>query len=391
MSTGQVSDRFQCLAGHLPRRYPSDATIRKDLQMIRDAYAAVVEEKGLIRDSAQLRVVAALQDLQTRVCHSQAPSTRLARLLRLARDENRGLYLWGSVGRGKTFLMDLFYQSLPISKKRRIHFHRLMSEIHATLKQLKQEEDPLDIVAAGIAEDTHVLCLDEFFVSDIGDAMILAKLLQGLIRREVVLVTTSNLPPSELYRDGLQRDRFLPAIDLLEKHTDVLHMDGDDDYRLRLMQAAGTYLHPPDAEACQRIQRFFDDIAAGRETRGGSIEILGRAVPTVRCAKGIVWFRFAEICGGPRSQQDYIEIARWYQTVIVSEIPQLTKASEDAARRFIALVDEFYDRRVKLIVTAAAPLADLYQGQRLSFEFARTVSRLSEMQSREYLHAPHLA
>jgi cell division protein ZapE len=361
--------------------------------MIKDAYEIILRDRQLVHDVAQVRVVDALQKLQLRVCANEKPGRRLSRRLRIRRtgSDFSGLFLWGSVGRGKTFLMDLFFDSLDIQQKRRIHFHRMMSEVHSRLGDLGNEEDPLEIVAEIIAAETRVLCFDEFFVSDIGDAMILGRLIGGLFRRNVVLVTTSNTPPSGLYPNGLQRERFLPAIKLLEQHTEVLHMDGDDDYRLRLMEAAGTYLFPADAAADTRLRQFFDDIAAGRQQQQGNTEILGRPVPAERCAKGIAWFEFEQICGGPRSQQDYIEIARWYQTVIVSGVPLLTSQMDDSARRFIALVDEFYDRRVKLIVSAMAEVGQLYQGNRLQFEFRRTSSRLTEMQSREYLHSAHIS
>lgn len=301
-----------------------------------------------------------------------------------------GLYLWGDVGRGKTFLMDLFFETLPVENKSRIHFHRMMTDVHARLKALEDIEDPLDRVAADIARQTQILCFDEFFVSDIADAMILGRLLDGLFRRAVTLVATSNSPPSELYLNGLQRERFLPAIDLLETHTRVLHLDGDTDYRLRLLQQAGTYLTPIDADAVARLTHYFLEIASGDVVEGRLLDILGRDIPTERCAKGVAWFDFKDICDGPRSQQDYIEIARWYPTVIVSSIPILTTDKENQARRFIALVDEFYDRKVKLIVSAAAEIESLYAGQKLAFEFQRTTSRLIEMQSTIYLHAPHL-
>ncbi|MBT8079799.1 MAG: AFG1 family ATPase [Gammaproteobacteria bacterium] len=361
--------------------------------MIADTYAALIWKKELTDDPAQRRVVDVLQELQERVFRNESAAILLGRKLGLGRrpEDFRGLYLWGSVGRGKTFLMDLFFDTLQIKAKRRIHFHRMMSEVHARLKNLRDQSDPLDSVAGEIAAETRVLCLDEFFVSDIGDAMILDRLLQGLFDRDVILVTTSNVPPADLYANGLQRDRFLPAIALLENRTQVLQMDGDDDYRLRLMQAAGTYLPADDDSTHEKLASFFDNIAAGRSTEHGSIEILGRPIPIVRCAKGIAWFDFSDICGGPRSQQDYIEIARWYQTIIVSNVPILTIQSEDPARRFVALVDEFYDRRVKLIVSAAASVDELYQGRRLAFEFARTASRLVEMQSDEYLHLAHIA
>lgn len=301
-----------------------------------------------------------------------------------------GLYLWGNVGRGKTFLMDLFFATLPIEKKARIHFHRMMADVHRRLKAHGDIEDPLDRVAAEFARQTRVLCFDEFFVSDIADAMLLGRLLDGMFRRGVTLVTTSNSPPQDLYRNGLQRDRFLPAIKLLEAHTQVLKLDGDTDYRLRLLQKAGTYLTPADNDAFAKLKLFFLEIASGEIIESQLLDILGRRIRTERCAKGVAWFDFEDICDGPRSQQDYIEIARWYPTVIVSKVPVLSVDLENQARRFIAMVDEFYDRKVKLLVSAAAPIESLYSGKKLVFEFQRTTSRLIEMQSTAYLHAPHL-
>lgn len=302
-----------------------------------------------------------------------------------------GIYLWGGVGGGKTFLMDLFYSSLNIRKKKRIHFHRMMHDIHARLKKLENTEDPLEQIAADISAETRVLCFDEFFVSDIGDAMILGKLLDGLFRHGVTLVATSNARPADLYRNGLQRERFLPAITLLEEYTRVVHLDSGTDYRLQLLQQAGTYLTPGGDEATAKLRHYFDEIASGDVIEDHVLQILGRDVQTERCAKGVAWFDFVDICDGPRSQDDYIEIARWYPTVIVSDIPTLNRELENSARRFIALVDEFYDRRVKLIISAAADVDDLYTGERLQFEFQRTASRLVEMQSNDYLHAEHLA
>jgi cell division protein ZapE len=267
----------------------------------------------------------------------------------------------------------------------------MMHDVHARLKQLDGVEDPLDRVAADIAKDTRVLCFDEFFVSDIGDAMILDRLLDGLFSRGVTLVTTSNSPPDDLYRDGLQRSRFLPAIELLKTHTRVINMDSGTDYRLRLLQRAGTYLFPDDEAARHKLQHFFEDSASSHVEIDSQLEVNGRSILASRCAKGIVWFNFEDICDGPRSQADYIEIARWYPTVLVSGLPVFDASSEDQARRFIALVDEFYDRNVKLILSAAGRIDDLYRGKRLRFEFERTTSRLIEMQSTEYLALPHLA
>lgn len=359
---------------------------------IEDAYRDAVRRDGLSRDPGQLVVVEKLAALQASLQVRHGRSSRIRRLLgRASRTPVRGLYVWGGVGRGKTFLMDLFFATLALQRKKRSHFHRMMSEVHGRLKSLGETEDPLDRIAADIARDAAVLCFDEFFVSDIGDAMILGRLLDGLFRRGVTLVATSNTPPQELYRSGLQRDRFLPAIELLESHTEVTEISAGDDHRLRLLEQAGTYLTPADDAAERKLAQFFRDVAPGEFIEDRVLDILGRPVHTLRCAKGVAWFAFEEICDGPRSQQDYIEIARWYQTVIVSGVPQLTRQMDNAARRFIALVDEFYERKVKLIVSADAAPGSLYRGEQLQFEFRRTVSRLTEMQSSDYLHLPHLA
>ncbi|MGB5245613.1 MAG: cell division protein ZapE [Woeseia sp.] len=351
------------------------------------------QQPGLQDDPAQRAVVALLADLQRALREDSRMLARLRRRLPfLPRPAaGRGLYLWGGVGRGKTFLMDLFYDTLRIRRKRRIHFHRMMQEVHQRLGKLDDERDPLDLVAAQLAREAHVLCFDEFFVSDIGDAMILGRLLTGLFKRGVVLVTTSNLPPDELYANGLQRERFLPAIELLKQHTQVVAMDGGEDYRLRLLQRAGTYLTPEGPDTLARLTQFFEDVAPGKIVEARQLDINGRPIDTLRSAKGVAWFDFPELCEGPRSQTDYIEIARWYHTVIISGLPQFDGQADDAARRFIALVDEFYDRRVKLLISAAVPAAELYGGRRLGFEFQRTLSRLSEMQTQDYLHAPHRA
>jgi cell division protein ZapE len=361
---------------------------------IREAYEESLLREGHERDAAQEEIVTLLDELQQRL-RAARPRRGLRGLFsRSARPEvsnEKGLYIWGGVGRGKTFLMDLFFETLDVAQKKRIHFHRMMHEVHERLRQLGDLEDPLDQVAAAIAKDTRVLCFDEFFVSDIGDAMILGRLLDGLFRRGVTLVATSNAAPADLYKDGLQRQQFLPAIENLKKHTRVVHMDGNVDYRLRLLEQAGTYLTPDDDAARSKLQHFFDESASSQISAGAMLDINGREVRAHLCAKGIAWFDFVDICDGPRSQNDYIELARWYPTVIVSGIPQLDETLESQARRFIALVDEFYDRRVKLIVSAAVAVDSLYSGDRLSFEFDRTSSRLIEMQSTDYLAAPHLA
>ena len=362
---------------------------------LREAYENSLNRGAHDRDPAQEAIVTELSQLQQRLEASINSRRGLLSLFRRdsasASEPVPGLYIWGGVGRGKTFLMDLFFESLSVESKKRIHFHRMLQDVHARLAQLGDIEDPLDQVAADIAADTRVLCFDEFFVSDIGDAMLLGRLLDGLFRRGVILVATSNLAPDDLYKDGLQRQRFLPAIEALNKHTKVVKMEDGVDYRLRLLQQAGTYLVPDDDSARARLQHYFDESASSQVQNSYALHINGRDILSRSCAKGIAWFEFAEICDGPRSQNDYIEIARWYPTVIVSGVPRLDATREDPARRFIALVDEFYDRRVKLIVSAAAEVDSLYCGSKLEFEFERTVSRLIEMQSTDYLAAPHLA
>jgi len=295
------------------------------------------------------------------------------------------------VGRGKTFLMDLFCSTLREPQRKRIHFHRMMRDVHERLGRLTDRTDPLAAVADDIAAEVRVLCFDEFFVSDIGDAMILGRLLTALFERGVVLVATSNTRPQDLYREGLQRARFLPAIDALLSHTDIVELAGDADYRLRLFEETGTWLQPDDESARAKLARYFDEIASGDTRTDSSLSVNGRPIECRAVAKGVVWFEFAALCEGPRSQDDYIELSRWYPTVIVSGVPVLGRGSDNAARRFIALIDEFYDRRVKLVASSAADIGGLYTGERLAFEFERTRSRLIEMQSRDYLHAVHRA
>jgi len=361
---------------------------------LRDAYDSHLESHGYVRDARQVEVLDALAALQGRLAAAAAQRHGLlSRLLknRRAADRVDGMYIWGGVGRGKTFLMDLFFETLPVDGARRVHFHRMMQDVHRRLKPLGGVEDPLDAVAEGIARDVRVLCFDEFFVSDIGDAMILGRLLDGLFRRGVTLVATSNLPPDELYRDGLQRQRFLPAIERLKQNCRIVHLGGDIDFRLRLMQKSGTYFTPDDSNAARCLETLFAESASSKISSGDALEVNGRPIHVRRCAKGIAWFEFDELCDGPRGPDDYIEIARWYPTVLLSGIPVLDASSDNMARRFITLVDEFYDRNVKLVVSAEALPDGLYRGERLRFEFDRTVSRLNEMQSAEYLALPHLA
>jgi cell division protein ZapE len=316
----------------------------------------------------------------------------------------RGLYLWGGVGRGKTLLMDLFFAALserhrsagrhdPPRTAERSHFYHFMRDVHAALTAIKQHADPLDLVAQRLSERTRVICLDEFFVADIADAMILAGLFEGLFRRGVTLVATSNVPPQELYKDGLQRRRFLPAIELIQTHVEVMHLDGGIDYRLRQLERAPTYLDSASSATPAALQERFAALT-GAVAQAGAIKesaltIEGRELRAVSWIPGTAWFEFTELCEGPRSQIDYIELAHLFHTIFISNIPIFGPADEDAARRFIMLIDELYDRGVKIVVSAAAAPPALYHGERLKVEFERAASRLIEMQTQRYLAGEH--
>lgn len=345
-------------------------------------------------DPAQLPVIAEFDRLHAALCTPEPPASGLfGRLRNMLGSEPRkavpGLYLWGSVGRGKTFLMDLFVSSLAPGLALRRHFHRFMLEVHAMLRELGERQNPLDEVADRLAAKCRVLCLDEFLVSDIGDAMILAGLLDGLFARGVTLVTTSNTPPSGLYKGGLQRARFLPAIAAIEAQCVVHEMISPRDWRLRALSQASVYMVPPGAEAERSLARIFGGQAQGDVADGGSIALNSREIPVRKRADNIVWFDFAALCEGPRAVADYIELARTFPTVIVSNVPQFTVYSENEAKRFVLLVDEFYDRHVKLVLSAAAPITELYDGNKVRAEFGRTESRLIEMQSEDYLGRDH--
>ena len=306
----------------------------------------------------------------------------------------RGLYLWGGVGRGKTFLTELLFEALPIARKRRLHFHRFMAEVHARLRALHAVRDPLRIVARDLASDARLLVLDECVVSDIGDAMLLGHLLELLFARGVTLVATSNIAPRELYKDGLQRAQFLPAIAAIERECAVLRLDGAHDYRLRHLQQAATWCVPADSDCADtasedRLRASFERLAMGLPRLPETLHINDRPITAKAHADGIVWFDFAALCDGPRAVADYIEIAREYHTVLVSNVPVFGPQNEDTAKRFVLLVDEFYDRHVNLLASAAAAPIALYRGRRHVADFARTESRLIEMQSDDYLALEH--
>lgn len=354
-------------------------------------YAAGVAARQWQDDPAQHAALAALDRLYALPLR-EPPRASLRGLLGLGAHRNdmaRGLYLWGRVGRGKTFLMDLLVAALPPDIVLRRHFHRFMAGVHDALAEHDGERDPLERVAGGIAARARVLCLDEFFVQDIGDAMILATLLQALFRRGVLLVTTSNTPPAELYRDGLQRARFAPAIGLLERHCEVLEMVSDHDWRLRALKQAPTWHSPAGPDTERMLAAVFLRLAQAAGEIDGILTVNGRGIPCKRAAGAVVWFAFDALCDGPRAVGDYIEIARSHDAVLLSGVPPFGPDNEDPARRFVNLVDEFYDRRVKLVCSAATSIVDLYDGERLRTEFARTESRLIEMQSEDYLAGEH--
>jgi cell division protein ZapE len=365
-----------------------------------DAYRASLAEGVVLEDEAQAQVMALLDQRFTQlVARSANKAGWFASLANKflssksgrADTSIKGLYLWGGVGRGKTMMMDMFCHALPPERRQRMHFHRFMRRVHDGLGRFSGQANPLLKVADEIASQGDVLCFDEFFVSDIGDAMILGEVMTALFARGVVLVATSNVEPANLYKNGLQRSRFLPAIDQIYAHCDVHEIDQGQDFRLRTLQQARLYHWPLSESTDQSMRESFSALATDREKSNVRLRVENRMIEALKVAGDVAWFRFSSLCEGPRSQNDYIELATLFTTVLMSEVPVLDVNREDAARRFISLVDEFYDRRVKLVISADQPITDLYQGQRLSFEFERTQSRLLEMQSEEYLSQPHVA
>jgi len=337
-------------------------------------YELLIKSGAVLPDADQLEAARAFQCLWEELAAIPRPSL-WQRFWQARPKATRGLYLWGGVGRGKTWLMDLFYESLPNQKKQRTHFHRFMQSIHHDLKALEGVQNPLAVIAAKWARRCDVLCLDEFFVTDIADAMLLAGLLESLFAEGITLVTTSNIEPDALYSNGLQRARFLPAIALIKRNTRVLHLAGELDFRLRILRQSPTYYWPLDARADRAMHSSFDLIAAGCELECGLL-INDRPFNSLRRSDGVIWFSFEELCQQACGAVDFIEIARAFNTVLLSGVPQLGEDDADAARRFIIMVDEFYDRGVKLLLTAQTPPGSLYLGERLAFEFQRTLSRL---------------
>ncbi len=364
--------------------------------MPKKRYQAALDANELNYDDMQMSVIEHLDALHSQLS-KQNPSldesvgAKLAGFFRRSKKQNncaQGLYIWGSVGRGKTYLMDIFYDCLPADKKLRLHFHRFMQEVHHQLRNINNEEYPLLIVAESFKQRTDIICLDELFVSDIGDAMILAGLLEAFFSRGIILVTTSNCHPDELYKGGLQRQKFLPAIELIKQQANIVELGGNTDHRLEFLEHADIYHHPLDDNAHEVMTNNFIQLSPEPGVENEALKIEGRSIQTIRCADGTVWLCFSNLCGGPRSAADYIELGRCFNTVLISSIPVLTN-QDDLARRFITAIDEFYDRSVKVIISAEVSVHDLYKGKKLSFEFQRTVSRLLEMRSHDYLARPH--
>lgn len=357
-----------------------------------EKYQQLLADSQFYEDPEQRRVVDLLEALfQILKARGKQRQGLLSQFRRKSQAPVMGLYLWGGVGRGKTMLMDLFYECLPAGGRMRMHFHRFMHRVHQDLTELSGTSDPLRIVADRIASETSVICFDEFFVADIADAMILGELFEQLFSRGITLVATSNVAPDFLYENGLQRRRFLPAIEAIKLHTRVHCLDSETDYRLRVLERAEIYHVPLDAAAERSLSESFFALAPEKPQEKVSLSIANRTIKARMVADDVAWFDFAELCEGPRSQNDYIELSRIFHAVLISNVRRFSGRDEDAARRFISLVDEFYDHNVKLILSADADIEDLYAGERLRFEFERTKSRLLEMQSHEYLARTHLA
>lgn len=353
---------------------------------VREYYDHVLAERGFIADEAQMKAVDRLQRAYDDwVEFKSRRSTSFKRLISHP-DVPRGVYMWGGVGRGKSFLMDSFYLVVPVVRKTRLHFHEFMRGVHRQLDELKEVADPLDEIARRIAKKYRLICFDEFQVSDIADAMILYNLLKALFDNGVSFVMTSNYAPDSLYPDGLHRDRMLPTIELLEDKLDVLNVDAGIDYRRRALEQVTAYHTPLSAEADRELRHAFAALAEAVDEEP-RIRIEGREIRCLRRAGGVVWFDFAVLCGGPHSQNDYLEIASRFHTVILSGVPRMSAAMSSEARRFTWLIDVLYDHKVKLLMSAEVAPEELYTQGMLANEFHRTVSRIIEMQSREYMQA----
>jgi len=369
----------------------------------KERYQTDLRSGAILPDEAQAQAVDALQDVFERLNQRRSEKKSLfAKLLgKSTPTPITGLYMWGGVGRGKTYLMDSFYEALDFERKSRMHFNRFMQRVHADLTELSGEKNPLDLVADRIASEAAVLCFDEFYVSDIGDAMLLGGLMQKLFDRGICLVTTSNIAPEGLYENGLQRARFIPAIKAVEANTRVLNVDSGVDYRLRVLSQSKLYFvsadedfvladDAPAGDSLSPLHKLFSDLSGGKRPEAESLVINRRHLQALGVSEGVLLAEFAELCLAPRSAADYTQLAKEYHSVLIDNVPELTVEIEDGARRFITLIDEFYDRNIKVAIVADRAMADLYSGKKLAFEFQRTLSRLIEMQSVEYLGREHL-
>jgi cell division protein ZapE len=354
-------------------------------------YEAALATGSLSRDDVQATAVAYLDTLYHDIIKNESEQNQgfFASLFKGKPTTPKGLYMWGGVGRGKTWLMDMFYDSLPIEKKMRLHFHHFMQRVQKELVALRGQVDPLKKVADIIHSEAHVICFDEFFVSNVSDAMILGDLFTMLFDKGITLVATSNIEPSGLYKNGIHRNRFLPAIAQVEKHTTVMNIDAGVDYRLRLLKQAKLYVSPLTADTDNWLDERFCTLAGNQTVMTTPITIGERTVEIKKRTETMLLAEFRQLCMQPRSAADFIELANNYNTVLIDNIPALTDTFMDPTRRFIYLVDEFYDRKVKLLIRAEQSILDIYQGEKLAFEIERTRSRLLEMQSEEYLSQEH--
>ncbi len=354
---------------------------------VTEYYDRELVTRGYRSDSAQRAAIERLQRCYDEWVAYKARRSNAFKKLIIRPDPPRGVYMWGGVGRGKSFLMDSFYAVVPVQRKTRLHFHEFMREVHRELEELKGQADPLDELALRIAKRYRLICFDEFHVSDIADAMILYRLLDRLFANGVQFVMTSNYDPDDLYPDGLHRDRMLPAIALLKARLDVLNVDAGVDYRQRTLAQVQMYHTPLGAAADRALRHAFAQLAAVPD-ESPILHIEKRELKALRRADGVVWFDFATLCGGPRSQNDYLELASRFHAIVLSDVPQMSPRMASEARRFTWLIDVLYDHKVKLLMSAAVPAADLYVEGPMANEFTRTVSRIVEMQSKEYLETP---
>jgi len=351
---------------------------------VTELYHQTLKERGFTADAAQLRAVESLQRCQDEWADYKARRSNAVTKLLVRPPLPRGVYMYGGVGRGKSFLMDCFFQAVPLTRKTRLHFHEFMREVHRELQELQGIPDPLEELGKRIAKRFRLICFDEFHVADVTDAMILHRLLDSMFRNRVSIVTTSNFKPDDLYPNGLHRDRILPAIELLKQRLEVINVDAGTDYRRRTLDQLDFYHYPLDDKAEAALKKTFEDLAEAKD-EDPLLHIEHREIRALRRAGGVVWFDFKTLCGGPRSQNDYLELASQFHTLILSGVPEMPPKLASEARRFTLLVDVLYDRRVKLVISAAVPAEQLYSEGPLAHEFPRTVSRLEEMRSREYL------